>query len=109
MDFFYATILWESIDVAGEKENPTGWSVWGLHRDGNIDRFLKPMSLYGLFCLTRLWSLYGTYANAIYGRNSKLGWAKPANKYQHDNKIPWKVAAILKIEDKPVIVLWPAA
>jgi hypothetical protein len=27
-------------------KNPTGWRLWGLHRDGNIDRFLKPM-----FCM----------------------------------------------------------
>jgi hypothetical protein len=26
-----------------KRENPTGWRLWGLHRDGNIDRFLKPM------------------------------------------------------------------
>jgi hypothetical protein len=31
-----------------KRENPTGWRLWGLHRDGNIDRFLKPMLLYGL-------------------------------------------------------------
>ena len=36
------------------KENPTGWRLWGLHRDGNIDRFLGANVLYGLICLTCL-------------------------------------------------------
>jgi len=89
-----------------EKENPTGWSMWGLHRDGNIDRFLKPTSLYGLF-LSHIFvaRLSGLVAYAIYGPNGKLGWAKPANKYQHDNKVTWNVAAVLKIAGKSVIVL----
>jgi len=53
-----------------EKENPTGWSMWGLHRDGNIDRFLKPTSLYGLF-LSHIFvaRFYGLVAYAIYGPN----------------------------------------
>lgn len=54
-----------------EKENPTGWRLWGLHRDGNIDRFLGVNVLYGLFCLTSSLSRQAGYAHAIYGSNSK--------------------------------------
>jgi len=38
--------------LLAKKENPTGWRLWGFHRDGNIDRFLKANALYGLLCLT---------------------------------------------------------
>ena len=81
--------------------------MWGLHRDGNIDRFLKPMPLYGLFLshIVRARKT-GLVAYAIYGPNSKLGWAKPVNKYQHDSKTTSNVAAVQKIAAKPVIVLY---
>jgi hypothetical protein len=55
-----------------EKENPTGWRLWGLHRDGNIDRFLGANVL--------LWIVLshkfvvppcGKDAYAIYGSNIK--------------------------------------
>jgi hypothetical protein len=81
--------------------------MWGLHRDGNIDRFLKPMSFMDCFVshinVSRKTELV---AYAIYGPNGKVGWVKPANKYQHDNKVTRYVAAIPKIDSKPVIILY---
>ena len=50
-----------------KRENPTGWRLWGLHRDGNIDRFLKPMLLYGLLLSHMFEFRFSGIANAIYG------------------------------------------
>jgi hypothetical protein len=54
--------------IVVKRENPTGWRLWGLHRDGNIDRFLGANVLYGLF-LSHMFGIpqNGIYVHAIYG------------------------------------------
>jgi hypothetical protein len=61
-------LLFYTVVCSGKRENPTGWRLWGLHRDGNIDRFLGANVLYGLFLSHMFGSRQnGIYVHAIYG------------------------------------------